>query len=186
MRFWLLIVGIIIFAVWVVVALSDGNDPNRLMIDGVEIEILISPIPSPTSSLLTAVSLEDYCPPEEFKYTGPQRRQAMGAVLFSLLTNEGGRIVGEHFCLFLFNNRYYVVLDFRGEANPIGEVGEWFERHFEYYPRDEVCSKMNSLDTITLRDGGGHPVVLCEDDKPNTPEEQREPEDPLEGDGPFA
>jgi hypothetical protein len=160
-----------------------GDDEGWSWDDGIEIQISPAPLPTPTP--LAAAILEDCRPPRDWEYDGFEHQQnAMGAVFSHLLEGNGGRIEGEHFCIFLFEARYYVVLDFQGGSDPVSEVEEWFAEQLEYYPQEQICSIMNRLDIITFGEEARPLTVLC--DELGTPEEQREPQEPLEGDGGFA
>lgn len=117
-------------------------------------------------------SLDDYCSDEQVGISGERTLPAIISPLFvGLMERNGGQITGEGFCIISQNGGYTAVLDFREDANPVQQLRGWFEENFGMFGYD-VCELMMQLNVITLRDGGGHPAILC-----NGKPDQEDPEE---------
>ncbi|OGY25245.1 MAG: hypothetical protein A2134_02060 [Candidatus Woykebacteria bacterium RBG_16_39_9b] len=165
----LLLVGIAI-ALWA--TKSQGDDGQGRSVEGITIQIS----PQPTTIFDAAA-----CPPDKPVYNTtvkPEDHQAIVPELRDFL--DQGPVQGEHFCMFQRQERYLVTLDFRGGADPVGELHEWFaereEPYFGKYPRSPMCE----LYVIDIPDSNGRTEPLCLQETPAQPEQ---PEEENETDG---
>jgi len=165
----LLLVGIAI-ALWA--TKSQGDDGQGRSVEGITIQIS----PQPTTIFDAAV-----CPPDKPVYNTPVKPedyQAVGPELRYFL--DQGPVQGEHFCMFLRQDRYLITLDFRGGADPVGELRRWFaerdDPYFEKYPRSPMCE----LYVIAIPDFNGRTEPLCPQE---TPAQPGQPEEENETDG---